>query len=197
MASAKSRFGCENGPSLRNKFRSPTLPSAKISQLRKHLLAHECHFAAQVFRSCETPLWHTSAISQHNNPISQLRNGLRNVRRPKKEQPSIFSLSPEPRPHAPPPISAGPPWQEPEELSPPPRQAVRGFHQRPLSKAPHPSLRDHCDPTSIQEAPRSPPVRRYHTRASSQPPKKKAKVSEPALIDLSEPEEPAIEPQPS
>ena len=43
----------------------------------------------------------------------------------------------------------------------------------------------------------SPPVRRYQTRASSQPPKKKAKVSEPALIDLSEPEEPATEPQPS
>ncbi|WKA03372.1 hypothetical protein VitviT2T_021485 [Vitis vinifera] len=42
----------------------------------------------------------------------------------------------------------------------------------------------------------SPPVRRYHTRASSQPPKKKAKVSEPALIDLSEPEEPSPEPQP-
>ncbi|RVW18316.1 hypothetical protein CK203_109121 [Vitis vinifera] len=42
----------------------------------------------------------------------------------------------------------------------------------------------------------SPPVRRYQTRASSQPPKKKAKVSEPTLIDLSEPEEPSSEPQP-
>ena len=31
----------------------------------------------RVFRSCETPLWHTSAISQPPNPISQLRNGLR------------------------------------------------------------------------------------------------------------------------
>ena len=38
----------------------------------------------------------------------------------------------------------------------------------------------------------SPPVRRYQTRASSQPPK----VSEPTLIDLSEPEEPSSEPQP-
>ena len=52
-------------------------------------------------------------------------------------------------------------------------------------------------PPPIEGAPMSPPVRRYHTRASSQPPKKKAKVFEPALIDLSEPEEPAIEPQPS
>ena len=42
----------------------------------------------------------------------------------------------------------------------------------------------------------SPPVRRYQTRASNQPPKKKAKVFEPALIDLSEPEEPSSEPQP-
>ncbi|RVW58203.1 hypothetical protein CK203_113158 [Vitis vinifera] len=48
-----------------------------------------------------------------------------------------------------------------------------------------------------EDAPMSPPVRRYQTRASSQPPKKKAKVSEPALIDLSEPEEPSSEPQPS
>ncbi|RVW66841.1 hypothetical protein CK203_065800 [Vitis vinifera] len=52
-------------------------------------------------------------------------------------------------------------------------------------------------PPPVEGAPMSPPVRRYHTRASSQPPKKKAKVSEPTLIDLSEPEEPATEPQPS
>nr|CAN80877.1 hypothetical protein VITISV_003322 [Vitis vinifera] len=52
-------------------------------------------------------------------------------------------------------------------------------------------------PPPVEGAPMSLPVRRYHTRASSQPPKKKAKVSEPALIDLSEPEEPATEPQPS
>ena len=30
------------------------------------------------FRSCEIPHWHTSAISQPSNPISQLRNGLQN-----------------------------------------------------------------------------------------------------------------------
>ena len=40
------------------------------------------NFAAEkpfrrVFRSCETTLWHTSAISQPPNPISQLWNGLR------------------------------------------------------------------------------------------------------------------------
>nr|CAN60512.1 hypothetical protein VITISV_042502 [Vitis vinifera] len=52
-------------------------------------------------------------------------------------------------------------------------------------------------PSPVEDAPMSPPVRRYQTRASSQPPKKKAKVSEPALIDLSEPEEPSSEPQPS
>ncbi|RVW18421.1 Retrovirus-related Pol polyprotein from transposon 297 [Vitis vinifera] len=52
-------------------------------------------------------------------------------------------------------------------------------------------------PSPVEDAPMSPPVRRYQTRASSQPPKKKAKVSEPELIDLSEPEEPSSEPQPS
>ena len=101
-------------------------PLRKFSQLRKHLLAHECHFAAQelhfaaakwlrnpqnvkspifsaiaqfrrVFRSCETPLWHTSAISQHSNPISQLRNGLRNVLRkgpPSAKMPFCCEISP-------------------------------------------------------------------------------------------------------
>nr|CAN64761.1 hypothetical protein VITISV_033532 [Vitis vinifera] len=52
-------------------------------------------------------------------------------------------------------------------------------------------------PPPVEDAPMSHPVRRYQTRASSQPPKKKAKVSEPALIDLSEPEKPSLEPQPA
>ena len=53
-------------------------------------------------------------------------------------------------------------------------------------------------PPPVEDAPMSPPVRRYQTRASSHPPKKKAKVFEPELIDLSEPvSEPSIEPQPS
>ncbi|KAL6321567.1 hypothetical protein AAG906_021806 [Vitis piasezkii] len=97
---------------------------------------------------------------------------------------------------APPPISAGPPWQELEELSPLLHQAARGLHQRPMSKAPHPSLRDHCAPHPRFRTTKSPPVGDI-IRASIQPPKKKAKVSEPTLIDLSEPEEPASEPQPS
>ncbi|KAL6312924.1 hypothetical protein AAG906_030882 [Vitis piasezkii] len=37
-------------------------------------------------------------------------------------------------------------------------------------------------PPPVEDAPMSPSVRRYHTRASSQPPKKRAKVSEPADI---------------
>ncbi|RVW66327.1 hypothetical protein CK203_066497 [Vitis vinifera] len=240
MASAKSRFGCENGPPLQNKFRSPTPPLRKFLQLRKHLLAHECHFAAQelhfaaakwlrnpqsvkspiftaiaqfrrVFRSCETPLWHTSAISQHNNPISQLRNGLRNVLRkgppsakmpflPKKTQkqsnlpssPSHLNLGRlRLRPF--PPVSHG---KNRGAQSSSPSSRKRAAPQTPVqgytSKPPRPPR----VPPIVKGAPMSPPVRRYQTRASSQPPKKKAKVSEPALIDLSEPEEPSSEPQP-
>ena len=42
------------------------------------------------------------------------------------------------------------------------------------------------------------PMRRYQTRSSSHPPKKKARVLEPELIDLSESSsEPPTEPQPS
>ena len=95
------RSRCENATLLRNHFAAPCPP------LRNHLLAHECHFTAsyphfaaakwlrnppsvkspifaakapfrRVFRRCETPLWHTSAILQHTPLISQLRNGLRN-----------------------------------------------------------------------------------------------------------------------
>ncbi|RVW24064.1 hypothetical protein CK203_091341 [Vitis vinifera] len=223
MASAKSRFGCENDPPLRNKFCSPTPPSAKIFAAAKTPLGTRVPFRSigTPFRSCEmaakspkceisnfrshspisqgvSQLRNTSLAhechSQHSNSISQLRNGLRNVLRkgpssakmpfcceispplrklntredPKTEQPSIFSLSPEPRPREPPPISAGPPWQEPEELSPPLRQAARELRHRPLSKAPLPSLRDH---------------RSSHLQLR-------------AHNESSEPEEPSSEPQP-
>ena len=46
-------------------------------RLESHRFATEAPFR-RVFRSCETPLWHTSAISQSRTPISQLWNGLRN-----------------------------------------------------------------------------------------------------------------------
>ena len=54
---------CEIATSLQNRhfagkpFRSPNVP------------------LCENFRSCETTSWHTSAISQHSTPISQLRNG--------------------------------------------------------------------------------------------------------------------------
>ena len=106
LAALRSR--CENPSSryenrspLRNHF------VAALRPLRKPSLAHECHFAAgyhrfaaanwlrffsrleshrfaaeapfrRVFRSWETPLWHTSANSHSCMPVSQLRNGLQN-----------------------------------------------------------------------------------------------------------------------
>ncbi|RVW83170.1 hypothetical protein CK203_044904 [Vitis vinifera] len=73
------------------------------------------------------------------------------------------------------------------------RAAPKTLVQGSISKPPRPPL----VPPPVEGVPMSPPVRRYQTRASSQPPKKKAKVSEPALIDLSEPKEPSSEPQPS
>ncbi|RVW13020.1 Pol polyprotein [Vitis vinifera] len=132
----------------------------------------------RVFHSCETPLWHTIAISQHTPPISQLRKcpfaakiAPPCQRRAKPEQPSIFSLPSELKSRAPLPISS--------EL-----------HVRASPTT--------SRPASIEDAPLSPPTRRYQTRSSSRPPKKKAKVSEPELIDLSEPSsEPPQEPQPS
>ena len=107
-ASAKSALCCETISQPQEVAGKTPLCCKMISQphtppLRNHLLAHECHFAAQyphfaaakwlrnpqsvkspifaakapfrrVFRSCETTLWHTSAISQPRTLISQLRN---------------------------------------------------------------------------------------------------------------------------
>ena len=101
---AAPRSRCENTTLLRNHFAAQLPPLRKFSQLRNTPLAHECHFAAQyphfatakwlrnlqsvktptfavqapfckVFRSCETTLWHTSAILQPRTLISQLQNG--------------------------------------------------------------------------------------------------------------------------
>ena len=87
----------------RSYFRRESSILQRISQLRSHFLAHECHFAAQwtsfrncetttksqsvktsnfavkapfrrVFRSCETTFWHTSAILQPCTLILELRN---------------------------------------------------------------------------------------------------------------------------
>ena len=95
---------CENHLPLRNGFAAAHSPLRKFSQLRRGPLAHQCHFATKytrfaaakwlqtlhalkilhfaaeapfrrVFRSCETTLWHMSAISQPRTLISQLRNG--------------------------------------------------------------------------------------------------------------------------
>ena len=91
---SKLRIGCE----------APKLHSAGYFADAKHILAHECHFAAQwpsfrscktatksqnvknpnfaakapfckVFQSSETTFWHTSAIWKPRTLISQLRNG--------------------------------------------------------------------------------------------------------------------------
>ena len=68
-------------------FCSPMPPFAKFFAAAKWLRNPQSVktpiFAAKapfrrVFRSCETPLWHTSAISQYTPLISQLQNGLRN-----------------------------------------------------------------------------------------------------------------------
>ncbi|RVW70393.1 hypothetical protein CK203_056698 [Vitis vinifera] len=219
MASAKSRFGCENGPPLRNKFRSPTPSSAKIFAAAKPPLALVCHFAAH----CETPLWHSCAISQHSNPISQLRNGLRNGLRKGPSsakmpflceiRPRLRNLIPEKTqkqsnlPSSPSRLNLGrahlrssPPahhGKNPRAKSSSPSSRTRVSSKTPVQGSTSEPPRPPRVPPLVEGAPMSPPVRRYHTRASSQPPKKKAKVSEPTLIDLSEPEEPATEPQPS
>ena len=53
-------------------------------------------------------------------------------------------------------------------------------------------------PPPVEDTPMSPPVRHCQTRSSSHPPKKKVKVSELELINLSESSsKPLAEPQPS
>ncbi|RVW44334.1 hypothetical protein CK203_070996 [Vitis vinifera] len=130
-------------------------PKREISNFRSH-----SPIFAGCFAAAKPPLWHTSAILPAQED-------------PKPEQPSIFSLSSEPRLLAPPPISSGPPWQEPEELSPPLRQAARELHQRPCPRLHIRASATTACPTSVEDTPMSPPVKRYQTRASSQSPRKK------------------------
>ena len=80
---AAPRSRCENATSLRKDFAAPCTPLRKFSQLRNHLLAHECHFAASYphfasakwlrnLQSVKTPTFHSqSPIPQW---VSQLRN---------------------------------------------------------------------------------------------------------------------------
>ncbi|KAL6330635.1 hypothetical protein AAG906_003246 [Vitis piasezkii] len=69
MASAKSRFGCENGPSLRNKFS----PQPLYENFRaKPLLAHECHFADRTPFRCEMVQIPKREISNFRKPHSQV-----------------------------------------------------------------------------------------------------------------------------
>ncbi|RVW78755.1 hypothetical protein CK203_059335 [Vitis vinifera] len=66
--------------------------------------------------------------------------------------------------------------------------------QSSMSEPPRPLV----VPPPVEDTPLSPPARSYQTRSSSHPPKKKATVSEPELIDLLEPSsEPPSKPQPS
>ena len=83
MASAKSRFGCENSPPLRNKFRSPTPSSAKIFAAAKPPLGTRVPFRSTVtpFRSCEMAakspkrqIFNFRSNSLISQGVSQLRN---------------------------------------------------------------------------------------------------------------------------
>ncbi|KAL6321924.1 hypothetical protein AAG906_035826 [Vitis piasezkii] len=160
---------CENGHLLQNNFAA--LTSAKPS------LGTRVPFRSTVtpFRSCEmaakSPKREISNFRSHS-PISQGVSQLRNT--PLAHDTSVHFLR-----------SAMARTRGAKSLSLSSRKKAT---TKTLVRAPHP----------IQDAPMSPPVRRYQTRASSHPPKKKAKVSEPELIDLSEPvSEPSTEPQPS
>ncbi|RVW87326.1 Gag-Pol polyprotein [Vitis vinifera] len=105
MASAKSRFGCENALRCEINFAAQhplcenfgsckmaaKSPKREISNFRSHSPI------SQGVSQLRNTLWHMSAISQHSNPISQLRNGLRNVLRkgpPSAKMPFCCEISP-------------------------------------------------------------------------------------------------------
>ncbi|KAL6332921.1 hypothetical protein AAG906_019926 [Vitis piasezkii] len=160
---AGEKYLCEIKPSLRNRhfaaksFRSLMPSSAKIFAAAKPALGtrvplrstvtsfRSCETAAKsqsvktpnfaakapfrrVFRSCETTLWHTSAISQHS------------TRKEENQSNRSSALSPEPKPRVSPAIFFDQPWHEPEEQSPHLRRAAREPKEKPLFKAPYPSL---------------------------------------------------------
>ncbi|RVW81874.1 hypothetical protein CK203_050853 [Vitis vinifera] len=109
--------------------------------LRNHLLAHECHFAAQCphfagcFATANTPLAHRVPFRSIIPSFPNCEMGYKMV--PKRNQVRTtvhllphLSLS---RARLWPSLS-GPPWQEPEELSPHLRQAERNCKRDPCSR---------------------------------------------------------------
>ncbi|RVW23636.1 hypothetical protein CK203_093976 [Vitis vinifera] len=137
--------------------------------------------------SCETPLWHQVPFRSTVTPFRSCemaskspKREISNFRSPhpfrrrraKPEQPSIFSLH----------LNLSrlhlrhllrPAMARTEELSPRLRQAARELHQRPCSRLHIRAFATTAHPTSSWGRMMSPPVRRYQTRASSQPPRKK------------------------
>ncbi|RVW76530.1 hypothetical protein CK203_064348 [Vitis vinifera] len=119
------------------------------------------------------PSWHSCAISQHSNSISQCEMAAKSPKRQisnfrsdslisqvpektKAEQPSIFSLSSEPRRvhlRPSPPVSHG---KNPRSSSPPLRQAARELRQDPVQGS-----------TSEPPRPRVPPPVEGRTDESS------------------------------
>ncbi|RVW62451.1 Retrovirus-related Pol polyprotein from transposon 17.6 [Vitis vinifera] len=166
---------CENGHRLRKWFRSP------LVSLRNRAAKWAANGAAKRALLCE------NALSLRNPPSAAKINTRED---PKTEQPSIFSLSPEPLPRAPPLTSAGPPWQEPEELSPPPRQAVRGFIKDPCPRLHIRASATTARPTSKPEEPATEP--------QPSPPSRPASGSRPSRPSRpSQPSQPALESPPS
>ena len=79
-----------------------------------------------------------------------------------------------------------------------PSSRKRALKETPVQGSMSEPPRPRVVPPPVEDAPMSPTMRHYHTRSSSHPSKKKVRVSEPELINLSEQSlEPPIEPQPS
>ncbi|RVW28486.1 hypothetical protein CK203_113666 [Vitis vinifera] len=185
------------------------------------------------FRSCEVTPWHTSAISQPRTSISQLPKWLRNlhalkssISQPRRHFKGCFVAVEPPFGTRVPLCSAVTPfhsWEMGCEKRPP-AVPIGAKPEHPpicllrLSKSRTPPTvfadtppQPRVVPPPVEDAPISPPPRRYNIRRSltivgvsssrghksgTNPPKKKAKVSEP--IDLTESSlEPESEPTPS
>ncbi|RVW79399.1 hypothetical protein CK203_056085 [Vitis vinifera] len=144
--------------------------------------------------------WHTSAISQHSDPISQLRNGFKRERHSNR----LFISLPEPDDartsghlsgHHFGQISTvryGANQRSQIFLSFQPQTSpARGACSRPTSEPPRPEA------ASLRRSPpQNPPARRYLTRSGGRPLQKRARVESSEPIDLTE-QSPVPSPEPS
>ncbi|RVW83934.1 Gag-Pol polyprotein [Vitis vinifera] len=165
VPTAKSRFGCENSPPLRNDFAAQHTPLRKFSQLRNPLLAHGVPFLSTVtpFRNCEMAaksLKREISNFRSHSLISQGVSQLRNTPLAYECHFAAHRLCLRPSP----PVSHGKNPRSSVLLSVKPQESCAKDHCPRLHFQ---AFATTARPTPVEDAPMSPPSQKSHPQGLS------------------------------